>query len=126
MARHQIQVKRVYQEPTPGDGRRVLVDRLWPRGFSSAAAPWESWAKALAPSTELRRWYGHEPSRYSEFRARYRRELGHPEARAAVEELLDWARRGPLTVVTATKEVELSAARVLAEHVNSLLGQGRG
>src|SRR5277367_294564 len=73
--RRLIGIKRVYDEPTPADGLRILVDRLWPRGVSKAAAKLDAWPRDLAPSTGLRVWYGHDPQRYAEFRRRYREEI---------------------------------------------------
>src|SRR5271157_5114508 len=71
----QVRARRVYDEPQPSDGRRVLVDRLWPRGLAKAAAHVDEWLKAIAPSDELRRWYGHDPAKFDEFRRRYGDEL---------------------------------------------------
>lgn len=113
-ARHQINVRRVYDEPDPADGRRVLVDRLWPRGLSKAAAGVDEWVKAVAPSDELRRWYGHEPAKFEEFRQRYAAELREPERAEALGHLRDLARSGPVTLLTATKDADHSQAAVLA------------
>ncbi|MEU1624562.1 DUF488 family protein [Streptomyces sp. NPDC020096] len=111
----QVRVRRVYDDPRPEDGTRVLVDRVWPRGLAKERAGLDEWSKDVAPSTELRRWYGHEPQRYEEFRKRYREELADPEHRAAVRHLRELAAKGPLTLLTATKSVEQSQAPVLAE-----------
>lgn len=110
-----IRVRRVYDAPEPQDGVRVLVDRLWPRGVTKKGARLDGWAKEVAPSTELRRWYGHRPERFDTFARRYREELSRPEARAVLDELRRAAARGPLTLLTATRAVERSAARVLAD-----------
>ena len=75
MSRFAIQIKRVYESPDPTDGKRILVDRLWPRGLSKAKAGIDYWAREIAPSTELRRWYGHDPAKWSQFKARYSAEL---------------------------------------------------
>ncbi|WP_269854970.1 DUF488 domain-containing protein [Streptomyces sp. RPT161] len=120
--RHDVRVRRVYDEPRVEDGTRVLVDRVWPRGLAKERAGLDEWAKDAAPSTELRKWYGHEPERYSEFRRRYQDELADPEHRAAVRHLRDLAAKGPLTLLTATKSVERSQAPVLAE----LIKRGAG
>ena len=72
----EVRVRRVYEEPAPGDGMRVLVDRIWPRGLRKDAARLDEWARDLAPSTELRTWYGHDPAKFGEFRRRYQAELG--------------------------------------------------
>lgn len=82
-----MRIKRAYEPALPGDGYRVLVDRLWPRGLSRARAKIDEWRRELAPSGALRRWFGHDPERWPEFQARYRRELANPEARAALREL---------------------------------------
>jgi uncharacterized protein YeaO (DUF488 family) len=109
-----INVRRVYDEPAPADGRRVLVDRLWPRGLSKAAAAVDEWLKAVAPSDELRRWYGHEPAKFEEFRQRYAEELRGAEQAEALGHLRELTRAGPITLLTATKDVEHSQAAVLA------------
>ncbi len=111
----------MYQPKEAEDGHRVLVDRLWPRGFSAASADWEVWERDVAPSPELRRWYGHQVERFDAFRDRYRRELGAGAALAARERLLRQAREGALTLLTATRDVEHSAAQVLAELLSQSL-----
>jgi uncharacterized protein YeaO (DUF488 family) len=110
-----IEVVRVYDRPGPSPGRlRVLVDRLWPRGITKAEAPFDEWLKEVAPSTELRKWYGHVPERFEEFSRRYRQELSRPPAQDAFRSLQTAAARSHLQLVTATREVDLSAATVLA------------
>jgi uncharacterized protein YeaO (DUF488 family) len=109
----QVRVRRVYDSPEPGDGRRVLVDRLWPRGVTKSAV--DEWAKAVAPSTELREWYGHQPEKFPAFRERYLEELEAPERSDALAHLRDLAGSGPVTLLTATRGVEHSQAAVLAE-----------
>jgi uncharacterized protein YeaO (DUF488 family) len=111
----QVRLRRVYDQPEPGDGRRVLVDRLWPRGLSKERAAVDDWLRAVAPSEELRRWYGHQPDRFTGFRQRYQRELRAPESSAAVARLRDLARSGPVTLLTATRDLGHSQAAVLAE-----------
>ena len=110
----EIRVRRVYEEPSTGDGTRVLVDRVWPRGLAKADAHLDEWAKDIAPSTELRKWYGHEPARFEEFRRRYSEELDRPGPRAALDRLRSMTADGPLTLLTATKDVGHSQAAVLA------------
>ncbi|PFG44905.1 uncharacterized protein YeaO (DUF488 family) [Georgenia soli] len=110
---HEVRVRRAYEEPGPGDGARVLVDRIWPRGVSKDRAGLDEWCKSIAPSTELRKWYAHDPARFEEFARRYRAELDEPERAAALEHLRDLAERGPLTLITATKHVDISEATVL-------------
>jgi uncharacterized protein YeaO (DUF488 family) len=109
-----VQVRRVYDEPRPEDGTRVLVDRLWPRGLTKAKAALDEWCKSAAPSDELRRWYGHDPGRFAEFSRRYRQELKDPEHAEATRHLRDLASAEPLTLLTATKEPDISEAAVLA------------
>jgi uncharacterized protein YeaO (DUF488 family) len=111
----QVQIKRVYEPPAANDGYRVLVDRLWPRGVSRERAHLDEWARELAPSDGLRRWFGHEPARFDEFRARYRAEL---EAQHdAIAELGRRARSAPLTIVYAARDEQHNDAVVLAELV---------
>lgn len=119
-----VRVRRVYEEPSPGDGRRVLVDRLWPRGLAREAARLDSWCKDVAPSNELRQWYGHAPERFAEFARRYRAELEEPERAAALGQLRTLAAAGPLTLLTATKDPALSQAAVLAEVLAGLRANG--
>jgi len=115
VSKTQVRVGRAYDKPTDQDGTRVLVDRLWPRGLTKAAAGLDEWCKQIAPSTELRRWYGHDPARFPEFRRRYRGELSGADQFAALAHLRDLARRGRLTLLTASKEIAISEATVLAE-----------
>ncbi|QIP83448.1 DUF488 family protein [Streptomyces sp. Tu 2975] len=106
-------VRRVYEEPGPDDGLRVLVDRLWPRGLSKDAAHVDEWPKALTPSSELRRWYHGPDGEYEEFRRRYEAELAEPAAAEALENLRTAAAEGPVTLLTASKEPDRSHAAVL-------------
>jgi len=108
------QVRRVYDEPEATDGARVLVDRVWPRGLRKDALKLDDWAKDVAPSAALRTWYGHDPAKFDEFRARYLDELGAPPQRAALDRLRARAAAGPLTLLTATRDVGHSQAAVLA------------
>lgn len=109
-----VQVRRAYDPPEPDDGQRVLVDRLWPRGLSKVRAHLDEWCKQVAPSTDLRKWYGHDPDRFDEFARRYRAELQEPEQAAAFAQLKDLAAKGPLTLLTAAKRSDISEATVLA------------
>lgn len=95
----------------------MLIDRLWPRGVSKHAAALDEWMRDAAPSTELRRWYGHDPAKFAEFARRYRDELGEKPGATAVARLLDLARSQPIALVTATRDVEHSGARVLLDHL---------
>lgn len=109
-----IRYRRIYEDPDPSDGTRVLVDRVWPRGLAKSAARLDEWLRDVAPSTELRRWYGHDPDLFTEFRDRYLTELAEPERRAAADHLREIAAGGDLTLLTATKDVDHSQAAVLA------------
>lgn len=110
-----IRVRRIYDEPSPQDGARVLVDRVWPRGIRKEAARLDEWAKDVAPSSELRTWYQHDPAKFAEFRRRYTAELKEPGPREALGRLRSLAAERPVTLLTATKDVDLSQAAVLAE-----------
>ncbi len=108
-----LRVKRAYEPPVPGDGARVLVDRLWPRGCTKEALALHAWMKAVTPSDALRRAYHGGELDFADFEARYRAELEAPEARAGLEELKALARKGPLTLVTANKDAARNHALVL-------------
>ncbi len=110
-----VRVRRVYEDPEPQDGRRVLVDRLWPRGLRKDAARFDEWAKDVAPSSELRTWYGHDPEKFGEFCRRYTAELAQGTSRAALDHLAALAATGPVTLLTATRDVSHSEAVVLAQ-----------
>ena len=111
----EIRVRRVYDAPSPADGARVLVDRVWPRGLRKDAAHLTEWAKDAAPSTELRKWYGHDPEKFGEFRRRYLDELSGRVQRAELGKLRALAATGPVTLLTATRDVDISQAAVLAQ-----------
>jgi uncharacterized protein YeaO (DUF488 family) len=114
MAKERVQVRRVYEEPARGDGTRVLVDRIWPRGLSKAKAALDEWCKEVAPSTELRKWYSHDPERFEEFGRRYQAELEDPERAEALAHLREVAKGKTLTLLTATRQPKISEAAVLA------------
>lgn len=105
-------VERAYDDPVAGR-YRLLVDRLWPRGISKDRAALDEWNRDLAPSADLRKWYGHVPERFEEFDRRYRVELAAPEITAALDALRAAARQQPVALVTATKDVDRSGAEVL-------------
>jgi uncharacterized protein YeaO (DUF488 family) len=108
-----IKLKRAYEPPAASDGQRILIDRLWPRGVSKAKAAIDRWLKEIAPSTELRKWFGHDPARWQEFRKRYAAEIrGHPEP---LDELRRLAREGPLTLVYSARDETHNDAVVLRE-----------
>jgi uncharacterized protein YeaO (DUF488 family) len=112
-AQQLLRIKRVYDALGPGDGLRILIDRLWPRGLSKAKLKLDAWPKELSPSTELRKWYNHDPARYSEFRRRYRAELAQHKDELA--ELRKLVKGRVATLLTATSELDLSHGRVLRE-----------
>lgn len=118
-----VEVRRVYEDPKGKRSEyRALVDRLWPRGVAKDSVRVDDWAKDVAPTSELRRWYGHDPELFKEFARRYRTELGKQPASGAVDALIDAARhRDRLVLLTATKDVEHSGATVLAQHLRSSL-----
>lgn len=111
----QVAQKRVYDTPDPGDGMRVLVDRLWPRGLSKERARVDVWLKDVAPSRELRAWFGHDPAKFEEFRRRYEAELATEPARSALAELRELARKQHVTLVFAAHDTEHCNAVVLRE-----------
>ena len=110
-----VRIKRAYDDPATNDGTRVLVDRVWPRGVSKDDLELDDWNKDVAPSTELRKWYGHDPEKFEEFVRRYRTELDTEAGKEALDALRDAVRGKRLTLVTATKDVEHSQAAVLSE-----------
>ena len=113
-----IQIKRAYDNPSENDGYRILVDRLWPRGISKEKAKIDYWAKALAPSNELRRWYGHDPEKWPEFKSRYFAELdANP---GSVKELFDFVSKGLVTFVYSSKEQHINNAVALKEYFESI------
>ena len=116
---HKIRVGHAYDGRAWGDGARVLVDRLWPRGLSKARADLDEWCKTVAPSVELRTWYGHDPELFEQFRERYRTELDEPERIEALRHLQALAKRRNLTLLTAATRLETSHAIVLVD----LLGE---
>ena len=108
-----VLLKRAYDQPASSDGYRVLVDRLWPRGVSKEQAQLDEWAGDLGPSTELRKWFGHDPARFAEFRSRYRDELAGQAEK--LNELRERAKAGSLTLVYGARDTEHNDAVVLAE-----------
>jgi uncharacterized protein YeaO (DUF488 family) len=107
-----IQLKRSYDKPAPRDGTRILVDRLWPRGVTKEKAKIDRWMKEIAPSTELRQWFAHDPEKWPEFRKRYRAELKGNEALAELKKV---AKKQPVTLVYAAKDEVHNGAVVLKE-----------
>jgi uncharacterized protein YeaO (DUF488 family) len=115
MATGKVRVRRVYEEPERDDGARVLVDRIWPRGLTKAKAALDEWCKEVAPSGELRKWYSHDPARFEDFGRRYQAELQDPPQAAALAHLRELAKGRQLTLLTATRQPEISEAAVLAD-----------
>lgn len=111
----QVRLRRVYEDPAPDDGVRVLVDRVWPRGLTKAAVHLDEWVQDIAPSTQLRLWYGHRPDRFTEFRRRYLIELTDAQATATLGRLRKLAHTRPITLLTSTKDIEHSHAAVLID-----------
>lgn len=116
--RIEIRVKRVYDDPEESDGRRILVDRLWPRGLAKENARVDIWVKEIAPSTELRRWYGHDPNKWTEFKSRYVTELETNTDQ--VEVILDELKAGIVTFLYSSTEVRLNNAVALKEYLESI------
>lgn len=111
-----IRIKRIYEPPVPGDGLRILVDRLWPRGVAKAQAAVDEWMKEIAPSPELRTWFGHQPERFAEFALAYERELTEDPLRLALaDRICQAALKGPITLVYAAKDPVHNHAVVLRD-----------
>jgi len=114
-----VRIKRAYERADDDDGYRVLVDRLWPRGVSKEKAHLDAWLKDIAPSTELRRWFGHDPARWDEFERRYRAELDEPERSQLVEALAERATHGPVTLIYGARDTAHNEAVVLCAIVSA-------
>src|SRR2546421_4963177 len=110
-----VSLKRVYDEPASSDGTRVLVDRLWPRGLSKERARVDVWLKEVAPSDELRRWFGHDPDKFAEFRKRYEAELASESGKEAMAKLRELVKRGHVTLLFAARDMEHNNAVVLRD-----------
>jgi uncharacterized protein YeaO (DUF488 family) len=116
-----VRIKRAYERPSAGDGERVLVDGLWPRGVSREKLKFSEWMREIAPSKDLRQWYGHDPKKWKEFRRRYRRELSSQPRKSLLEILVAKAKKGTLTLVFAARDGERTNAGVLAEIIEEKL-----
>src|SRR5215475_8156398 len=112
-----LRIKRVYDPPGPDDGQRILVERLWPRGLKKEALTADAWLKKVAPSTELRKWFGHRVERWKEFRRKYEDELRLNAS--ALEPLLEAARRGPVTLLYSAHDTEHNSALVLRDYLTN-------
>jgi uncharacterized protein YeaO (DUF488 family) len=121
MTSSNLRLQRAYDEPAPDDGRRVLVDRVWPRGRTKDQLRLDSWERDLGPSTKLRRWFGHDPERWREFQARYRVELAQPGPAETLDELAAAALLGPVTLVYGARDREHNQAQVIAEEIERRL-----
>jgi uncharacterized protein YeaO (DUF488 family) len=110
-----VRTRRIYEASSPHDGKRILVDRLWPRGLSKEAAQIDECLKSVTPSTELRRWYGHDPAKFGEFKSRYADELADAEHHEAWQHLVQESAGSTITLLTAALDLEHSEAAVLAE-----------
>jgi len=120
-----IRIRRVYSEPSSHDGVRILVDRVWPRGISKEQAHISEWRKDLAPTTSLRKWFGHEPVRWIEFRKRYRTELARSEMRDEIKKLARLSRKRTITLVYGAADEEHNQAVVLMELLEEMLSKKR-
>lgn len=116
-----VRVQRAYDEPGPADGRRVLVDRVWPRGRTKEHLRLDAWERDLGPSTALRKWFGHDPARWLEFQARYRLELARPQQAQMLDGLAAAARQGPVTLVYGARDREHNQAQVIADEIERRL-----
>ncbi len=120
-----VLLKRAYDEPAKSDGFRVLVDRLWPRGVSKVTLRLDMWAKDVAPSTELRKWFGHDPEHWLEFGKRYKLELKHPEARRTIRDIVDrGTQASAITLIYGAKDTVHNEAVVLRELIKRRLRSG--
>ena len=112
---HRVELKRAYEEADANDGSRVLVDRLWPRGLSKDRARVDAWLKEVAPSDELRQWFGHDPDKFAEFRKRYEAELASESGKEAMTKLRELVKRGHVTLLFAARDMEHNNAVVLRD-----------
>ena len=108
-----IKIKRVYEKPAEGDGKRILVDRLWPRGLTKEKAGIDLWLKDIAPTTELRKWFGHDPDKWKEFQAKYHQELKNNQEQVSL--LYEQLKKGVVTLVYGAKDEEHNEALVIKE-----------
>ena len=116
-----VRLQRAYDEPNPDDGYRVLVDRVWPRGRSREHLRLDEWARDLGPSTQLRKWFGHDPARWTAFQVRYHAELADPGRSRKLDQLAERARQSRVTLVFGAHDAEYNQARVIADEVERRL-----
>jgi uncharacterized protein YeaO (DUF488 family) len=117
MTSSNVRLRRAYDDPQPDDGHRVLVDRVWPRGRTKAELRLDAWARDLGPSTGLRKWFGHDPARWTEFQKRYHAELAEPVRAQALDALATIARNGRVTIVYGARDREHNQAQVIADEI---------
>jgi uncharacterized protein YeaO (DUF488 family) len=115
-----IRIKRVYHKPSPRDGVRILVDRVWPRGLTKQRARVDEWRKEFAPSTALRKWFGHDPAKWTRFRSRYRTELTASDQISALKKLAKRARQRTITLLYSAADEEHNQAKFLKELLDTL------
>lgn len=120
-----LKIKRAYEPAEAGDGKRILIDRLWPRGVSKAEARIDEWLKDVAPSTTLRKWFGHDPSKWEEFRRKYSEELSSPEKASLLEDIARQAKNQAVTLVYGARDTEHSDAKVLEEIICGMMAKRR-
>ena len=114
---NKLKIKRVYEAPADDDGVRILVDRLWPRGMKKDEVDYDEWFKNLAPSTDLREWFNHDPSKFSEFSKKYKEELkGNPQ----IEKMKEWLKKSNVTLLYAAKDIKDNQAVVLKDYIDHL------
>ncbi len=116
-----VRLQRAYEDPAPGGGYRVLVDRVWPRGRTREQLRIHAWARSLGPSAQLRKWFGHDPAGWQEFQKRYRAELADRERAQELDDLAQRARDGPVTLVLGARDTENNQARVIADELERRL-----
>jgi uncharacterized protein YeaO (DUF488 family) len=116
-----LKIKRAYEKNETGDGKRILIDRLWPRGVSKAEAGIDEWLKDLGPTTGLRKWFGHDPEKWQEFRKKYIEELAEPDKKALLENIAQAASRANVTLVYSAKDTEHSDVKLLEEIVHKMM-----
>jgi uncharacterized protein YeaO (DUF488 family) len=120
-----IKIKRVYEQPDKDDGRRILVDRLWPRGLTKEKAGVDLWLKDIAPSTELRKWFGHDPERWEEFKERYRAELAEAGKMEVLRDIAERAREENVTLLFGAKDIRHNDARALEAFIREVKHQSQ-
>jgi len=122
---HDVRLQRAYDDPTPDDGYRVLVDRVWPRGRTKEQLQLGAWARDIGPSASLRKWFGHVPARWAEFQKRYRAELADPDRAQTLDALAERLRVGRVTLVFGARDSEHNQAVVIAREIEQRLGVAR-